>query len=133
MSELSEDVDDVQLVRLDKPPPIERCPGYWVRRSDDTRDGLVDKVIRNTRVLRVLYDEDDDGIDISEVPYDEPNLEWYKDAEAESITNEKQAVDVLVEKDIQEKAATKIQAISRGRYTYLCTTCAVLTCSAICI
>ena len=82
----NDDGEDLELVEMQQPPPIEKCAGYYVVRSDDgDREGLVDRVKPGTRTMLVMYEnEDTDSAEVVEVPYDEPGLHWFR--EEDSVT-----------------------------------------------
>jgi hypothetical protein len=72
---------DISLLELDSPPEFVDCPnGYWViRERDPTREGYIEKIRPKGRLLYVNFNQGDGNIFLSPVPYDEPNLQWFRE------------------------------------------------------
>lgn len=93
---------DVELIPVDK-PLIKNSIGYWIVRDDGTdKEGIVEQYNLPKLILYVNFQQAEGNIFRVNVPYNEPNLLWFQER-------------VVAPLNSQEKAATKIQAIIRGR------------------
>lgn len=103
--------DEMELVELEDPPPINQCVGHWIiRKRDGDREGLVESVNRKSGMMIVVYEKDEsDDADEIEVMYSEPGLVWLQEIKAA------QSLGVNADAAEQAAAASKIQSIFRGR------------------
>jgi hypothetical protein len=58
---------------LEEPPPIGKATGHWVSVSEESANGLVDRVNLTTRRMVVTYEDGN-----HEISYDQPGLIWMK-------------------------------------------------------
>lgn len=71
---------DISLVELDAPPDFENCRGYWVVRDrDPTNEGYIERIRRKGRMLYVNFAQGEGNIFLTDVPYDEPNLIFFRE------------------------------------------------------
>lgn len=94
-----------ELKALDYRPALNAVTGCWVSRAlNYNSEGLVNRIHKSNHMMTVLY-TNDNGISESRlVDYNDPGYIWLQEK-------------IIVESETKrEKAATKIQALSRGRY-----------------
>jgi len=62
-------------------PEIKNAAGNWIKLGEDGEEGLVDKVIASTGVMKVIFDSaglDATHVPLSEINYDNPDIVWIK-------------------------------------------------------